>query len=420
MKKRVLALLLVLTACCAAASAQTLPGVECFSPGLVKLARRMQENPAMHMTAQAAVEDALYARDLSVLGDMLSGTSFVYDAAGNAQIGADRLEIVKNDEALFSATLSRAGSAAALELGGQVYGVSLEGEADALKLGSALAGTSILERVMLEDIAAWLTGLKAGDTLLAGYTVEQPFGVERTMSDDGTRLTMIKLSGSVVREGEAVWMISGWMRQPAGKAPKDTMELTFTQDEQNFLEIAYSSTRQSEITAKNKAGTAKADTSMKVSGKLSGYAISSRLTVYLRNVWTADGENLTEKVSVNSTLTHQDRRPQSRYARINDIEASVKNVIRLTTAETDETAPVSLEDALTVDVKLDGNTFAAGTADLSITVGGEAADLSVPIPTQIADEQTLDAAVSEAVRQLAASLYGTLGKSALDKVQKGL
>ena len=418
MKKRLM-IALMLALCCLASGAlsQTLPGVEVFSPGLVQLCRKAGDGEPVAMRATMTAADIAYARDLSVLGSMLSGTTFEYAGWGGFRQGGDRLSIVKNDETLLSAGLDRGEAGASLTLNGQAFAVDLSGAQAALDTADALSGVSILERVPLASVCAWIEGLSAGDALPLGFTVAQAFAVERTMSDDGTRLTRIDISGSIAREGEAPWVIEGYLRQPAGRSPKDTFELTAVQDADNSLELSYSSVRQSEITRKDKAGTASVDTTLKAAGKLSGSKVTSRLTVYLRNAWTADGESLSEKITVNATLGHTDNRPGLRMQRLNDISAKLRFVLGLTTQE-DAQEVIAVSDSATLSVVLDSNTFLDCAADMTFSVGGERAQEEQA--AQPAPQEQLEGALQEAVISLARALYPTLSESAKEKTEAGL
>ena len=418
MKKRLM-IALMLALCCLASGAlsQTLPGVEVFSPGLVQLCRKAGDGEPVAMRATMTAADIAYARDLSVLGSMLSGTTFEYAGWGGFQQGGDRLSIVKNDETLLSAGLDRGETGASLTLNGQAFAVDLSGAQAALDTADALSGVSILERVPLASVCAWVEGLSAGDALPLGFTVAQAFTVERTMSDDGTRLTRIDISGSIAREGEAPWVIEGYLRQPAGRSPKDTFELTAVQDADNSLELSYSSVRQSEITRKDRAGTASVDTTLKVAGKLSGSKVTSRLTVYLRNAWTADGESLSEKITVNATLGHTDNRPGLRMQRLNDISAKLRFVLGLTTQE-DAQEVIAVSDSATLSVVLDSNTFLDCAADMTFSVGGERAQEEQA--AQPAPQEQLEGALQAAVVSLARALYPTLSESAKNTAESGL
>lgn len=389
LKKRVFAVVfLALTALHMCAAAQTLPGIDCFSPGLVKLSALEGAGAPIQAEAEVTLDKAMYARDLSVLSAMLDGTTLVYAGADDEEA----LTIRRNGETLG------------------VYALP-EGEAmDALNLlGEELGGVAILERVPLETLAAWLEGLGTGDALAMGFAVSEPFALERTMSDDGARLTKISITaGSIAREGEAPYAVSGFLRQPAGRAPKDTFELTLTQDEKNFFELSYSAQRENEITKKDKAGTTSVRTMLKAAGKLAGSSISSRLSVTMRNAWTADGENLDEKVSITATLTHQDNRPGLRMKRLNAIEGELRNVIRLTTTEAGSDV-IDLTDEITMELVMDSNTVLAGGADVRMRIGGEAPQIADAAPAQQAD-----------IERLAGEIYQQLDEDARALISEGL
>ena len=419
MKKRLMiVLMLALCGLASAALGQTLPGVEVFSPGLVRLCEMAGSGEPVAMRATMTAADIAYARDLSVLASMLSGTTFDYAGWGGFAQGGDRLSIVKNDETLLSLGLDRGETGAVLTLNGQAFAVDLSRAQAALDTADALSGVSILERVPLASVCAWIEGLSVGDALPLGFTVTQAFTVEHTMSDDGTRLTRIDISGSIAREGEMPWVIEGYLRQPAGRSPKDTFELTAVQDADNSLELSYSSLRQSEVTRKDKAGTASVDTTLKAAGKLSGSKVTSRLTVYLRNAWTADGESLSEKITVSATLGHTDNRPALRMQRLNDISAKLRFVLGLSTRE-DAQETIGVSDSATLSIVLDGNTFLDCAADMTFSVGCERAQEEAQT-AQPAPQEQLEGALREAVVSLARALYPTLSESAKNKAESGL
>lgn len=380
----VLLLLLCLLGC-GAAGAQTLPSNEVFSPGLVKLAALETTQPSVWAEANVIIDKAMYARDLSVLSAMLKGTALTYQSGD-------------------------AGETLSISRDGEMLGVYAVPESEALDaLSERLLGTAVLERVPLALIAGWLEGLQAGDTLGFGFAVSEPFTLVRTMSDDGTRLTKINVAGAIAREGEAAYRIEGFLRQPAGRAPKDTFELTLKQDEDNFIELAYSALRENEVTRKDKEGTASVRTTLKAAGKLAGSAVSSRLTVTMKNRWTADGDALSERISITASLTHEDRTPGRRMQRLNSVAAETKNTIRLTTHESGDEV-LSLTDAMEIEVTLDENAFLAGSADVSVRVGGE-----MQQPAMEPEEIT-----PETAGTLAKRLYPLLDEDTIAAIRKGL
>lgn len=383
-KIRMLAGLLGMLVCLSStALALELPGIAVFSPGLKRLAALETTQPAVHARAQVSIEKAMYARDLSVLQSMLEGTTISYQRSSG-------------DEWI------------ALERGGRLLGAYALRENDALDaLEAKLTGVAVLERVPLAAIADGLERLAAGDALPLGFAVCEPFSIERTMSDDGTRLTKIKISGSAARSGETPWRISGYLRQPAGRAPKDTFEIMLKQDEDNFIELLYSALRENEVTRKNKEGTTSVHTTLKAAGKLASSSISSRLSVTMKNHWRADGDELSERISVTASLGHTDKTPGRRMQRLNDVAAEMKNVIQLTTTEA-ANEPIELNDEITFDVTMDGNAFLRGGADVLLRAGGEAQ--AAPQELQAMDEAKL----------LAMEVYRTLDEHTKNTLEEGL
>ncbi|MBQ8620388.1 MAG: hypothetical protein IJ418_23160 [Clostridia bacterium] len=386
MKKWVLAVLgCVLLCMSGAAHALELPGIALFSPGLKRLAEMEKTQPNVSAEAQISIDKAMYARDLSLLGKMLEGTTISYQRSGE-------------DEWI------------AMHREGEELGAYAPGETAALdRLEEKLLGTAILERVPLASVAQWLEGLQAGDALAFGFSVHTPFEIERTMSDDGTRLTKIRVSGAIAQEGKTPWKVSGYLRQPAGRAPKDTFEITFEQDENNTIELLYSALRENEVTRKNKEGTTSVRTTLKAAGKIAGSGISSRLSVTAKNRWSADGENLSERVTLSASLGHTDKTPGRRMQRLNDMAAETKHVIRLTTAEAVQ-EPIEMTDEITLSVTMDSNTFLSGSAEVRLSMGAQ---------TQKAPEnlQTMDEASAKA---LAKKLYRTLDEKTMNSLEEGL
>ena len=370
----------------------------------------------MHMEAELSVVDAFYTRDLSVLSSMLAGTKMIYDAAPGG-VYTDSLRIERGGETLFSGAVGETGIA----VNGEAFPVSSNaltgmGEKETALI-AFVQNTAVLERVPLEKVESFLLSFEQGDELLFGYRIDQPFTSERTLSDDGTRLTRINITGSIAKEGEKPWVIKGYLKQPAGRAPKDTFDLTAVQDEKNSLELTYSSTRQKEITKKKRAGKSSVDTHLKIAGKLGGYSINERLTSYLRNTWTADGENLNEKISVSLTLEHHDSTPGREMQRMNSAEAKLRHDIRLTTAESGNDV-IELTDKITLSLVMDGNTVLDTAADTAMRIGGDAVQAAeVPAAAQ---GRTLEDALDEAVMKIAKAAYGQMDNAMKKKVLQGL
>lgn len=413
-------LLLVMTAACACA--QELPGVDCFSPGFVELNERMKQGQAVSAEATLTAEHAFYARNLSVLKTLLDGTTLNYRGGGDT----DELTLSREGETLMHAALTADETQARLMLDGQTMDISellgltaTPDEAQSAKADFAarIQATPILERAALTDMADTLENAKAGELLLPSVTVVRPFSVSRTMSDDGERMTKIHVDGSVRMGGEE-WTITGFIRHPGGKAPKDTAELVIEKDERSRLELTYSVLRKSEIEQKNRKGTASIAATFKLAGKIDGYAVHTTFRVNAQNNWTADGEKLNEKITVTTTLVHKDNTPGKRMQRLNQVDAANKNILRITTTDGGDDA-LNFTDEMSLKIEMDGNTFLEGGMKLSVTVGGEAPE-AVGAEAQPADGQTVQAAFDSAVRALSTRLYAQLGEKTKQAIADGL
>lgn len=405
----VLALAMVLLAACA--GAQQLPGISCFSPGLMQVSEKLREDAVLGIDAELTVENAFYARNLSVLQAMLEGANFHVEAGG----GTSALTLLRNGKTLMQAAVTQDGQGTRVNLDGTVYDAATPDEAAWDDVPEFMQSTPILERVPLTEIAVWLEGLQAGDSVGFGAAAASAFDVKRTMSDDGERLTKLDISGGLVIGGKT-WQISGYLRQPGGKSPKDTFELTAKMDEANFLALSYSAARKDEIEQKNRKGKTSVSTMVKSVGKLGGNAVNTVLKVNQKNEWTADGEKLNEKITVSVNMTHKDNTPGKRMQRLNQIDAEGKNVIRITTMET-PAERCTFTNEISGKILMDSNTFLEGGVKLNVTVGGEA---PAAVSGEAADEPTLRQAFEQAVQNLSRRLYRQLDEKTQKAVSNGL
>ena len=119
MKLRWIVALLLAMAFASTASAQTLPGVEVFSPGLVRVSEKLGCGERVEMTAELRAEDMFYARDLSVLGAMLDGTTLAYEGVGTSAAGSDQMTLSRGGETLLSLGCVRTGQGAQAQVNGQ-------------------------------------------------------------------------------------------------------------------------------------------------------------------------------------------------------------------------------------------------------------------------------------------------------------
>lgn len=410
------ALLLCLAA--SVAHAQTLPGIGVFSPGLMRVGEKLAAGERVEATAQMDAQDFFYARNLTLLSAMLEGTTFTYAGEGTAQTGSDSLLIERGGETLMEFGLARAQGGAEFRVNEQAFGVNLSGAQQAFLAHDWLNGKAVFNRVPLTEVCEVLEGLQPGDELPGGDVVQTAFSVKRTMSDDGERLTKLNIEGSAARPGEAPWTISGYIRQPGGRSPKDTFAITLYQDEENTLDLAYSALYQSEITRKDKAGEMRVNTTLTAGGKIGGSKVSNRLTVRMTNNWTADGESLREKVSVSATFGRTDNTPGLRMQRLNDMSITAKSSLTLTTAEEGDAA-IPMTGNMSLVAVFDGNTFLDVSAKAEASIGGMPGEI-VLTGAAPSNWETMEAALSRAAAQMAAKVYPQLTEKTRQSIESGL
>ena len=123
----------------------------------------------------------------------------------------------------------------------------------------------------------------------------------------------------------------------------------------------------------------------------------------------ADGDALSERISITASLTHEDKTPGRRMQRLNSVAAETKNTIRLTTHESGDEV-ISLTDAIEIGVTLDENDFLAGSADVTVRVGGD-----MQMPALEPEEIT-----PETAGALARRLYPLLDEDTIAAIRKGL
>lgn len=407
----------------AAVCAQALPDVDCFSPGLLRALEALAGRDALSVEASFTAEEALYARDLSVLQDMLSGTTLRYDG----EDGFDRLRVVKGGETLLDAALFAREGGALASVNGQAYACA-DGLRDALIPSDApdeaaaqawtLCAGALLGRMPLEEIETALGGERA-----FGLTVVRPFSLERTMSDDGERYTRLDFSGALAAPDGLTYEASGYLRRPGGRAPKDTAEITLAADEENHFSVSVSIDRTAKVTRKDAAGQNGVQARLNAQGELEGSRVDLRMTVRLTDDWkTAEADALAEAVKASIHVGYTDRRPGRQMLRLNDLAFDLQTALSLTTRE-GENAPLPVDSETTLELVMDGTTFLKGGMSARLTAGGPAQRPEEPDGESAASLETAGdarALAEKTLLSLARALYARLGEGSLDRINKGL
>ena len=104
--------------------------------------------------------------------------------------------------------------------------------------------------------------------------------------------------------------------------------------------------------------------------------------------------------------------------RLNDLNLKLRQAISMTTWAVDR--PPTFTDSVTLDFKMDGNALAAGSAQLSVRVGGY--DLTEQQEAQVrsATAEELSGAVQEAVLDIARRIWAQLDAADREKIAAGL
>lgn len=408
------------------ALAQPLPDTECFSPGFSRVREALNGASALSVSASLSAQDAFYARDLSVLNDMLSGATLRYDGAQ----GVDRLRILKGTQTLLDVSRFDGEDGSLLCMDGRTYALPSERELLTVALGfapeeggvlaallDALGGALPLGRLRLSDVALALESLAVDDSLPGGLRVALPFGVQRTLSDDGLRVTRIDLTGALGFQGETAYAITGHMTSPGGNKPKDVLELSAVRDDDNALTLSGTTTWS--VSGGEQSGTTSAQMRLVAQGKLGGSRVESRLTLKLTNNWSVtDQSALAEKITITAHVGHTDKRPGLRMLRLNDLSGDIKATLNLTTNENGG-LPMAFTDEASLELKMDGNDFMSGSVGATVCIG--AAELPVsPDPEAVAAQDGTEALFGEIARGLAAKLYARLSEQGVAAATKGL
>ncbi len=412
MKRIAIALLAAVLLMSAAMAEQVLPSNTCFSPGLVRMSEIMAQGAGVTATAEFTADDVLYIKDLSIFEDMLDGAVFTY--AGKP--GFDSLTIVREGEKLCDLALydDAENGVAVMRVNGETMALDssiFESEAmlGFMQAEEFLNGTPILERVPLEAIAEWIEWFGAGDELVPGYMLNEPFAVERTMSDDGERLTRIDIDATMTDAQGETWTVSGYLRQPAGTQPKDTFKIKVRRDDKNYVEIEYSAQRKNEIARRDRQGRTTVRSQIVAEAKVGGVGISAKLIVNAVNNWITDGEGgpLEETITLNTTIGFTDRRRDAVKAFKNDLAVKMRHEIELSSLPGIE--EISLTDEASIEATVSSAGLLGGTMNMSVTAGTgllESVDVTPPqTDGQDLTAQDVEDALGGAVRDMSAAYH---------------
>lgn len=407
-----------------AAYAQTLPSVNCISPGLQKWMNGAKSGVVTERAA-VSVDELFYIPDISVLQNILSGITFQNDSVSEGEGSRNRLTLESGGEQLCSLLWAVDGEYFSVSEGEETYRYPLAhlpfvGSEDANStlntLKSLFPGGSLIERV---DMVSLKSALQNGTliSMIPGLT-QKKMDIAETHSDDGLRLTKLDFSGSFTDAANANWSISGKVFKPGGNSPKDVAEIQLLKDDSTQLKLVMSGTYKTETVKKEQKGTVTGNVRVNIDGKWNGYRVTYILGLRVRNDWQADGEALSEKLTITPTLNWTDKTPGRRYMHLNTGEITVKDILQVSTLEERDTAD-SISEKITLSVIMDANTTLAG----ALNVVSEIKDRKVPtLPDKIqdADAGKLMEMGNQLAKEISGKVYKSLGENARKKISQGL
>ena len=418
MIKRFAAALLMMTALAGAALAETLPGIDVFSPGLEAYRTGRGRNGAASTSLTLGVDQAFYVRDMSVLSAIFSGVSLETVNGGDPEVTG--LTVSFRGEPMFSAVLSEDADGQTVAMNGRTMRLKAlpplkEGLPAALSGWLAEGGIRRFDRMPLERIETLLAGFGAEDAFF-GCRLETPFQLSRTYSDDGQRFTRLDLGAAFACGDGSVWTLSGFLRRPGGKAPKDTAEITLAKDKDNAFTFTLS--RQYKETAKRKGtqGQVSCQTRLKLDGELNGYHMTGTLSVTSKNDWTLADGALAERISVTTKASWRDKTPDRDKLHLDRDDLTLQETISLRTTDGKADA---WADTGKLELTMDGETALAGSFSMRQTLGGTLPETpqgpAVPVTAQELTEE-----IRKAGQEAAALIWRGLDEKTKGRITKGL
>ena len=195
-------------------------------------------------------------------------------------------------------------------------------------------------------------------------------------------------------------------------------EIQLLKDDSTQLKLVMSGTYKTETVKKEQKGTVTGNVRVNIDGIWNGYRVTYILGLRVRNDWQADGEALSEKLTITPTLNWTDKTPGRRYMHLNTGEITVKDILQVSTLEERDTAD-SISEKITLSVIMDANTTLAG----ALNVVSEIKDRKVPtLPDKIqdADAGKLMEMGNQLAKEISGKVYKSLGENAKKKISQGL
>ena len=426
MKKIVLTVCMMwLFACAAGAESMTLPSPGCVSPGVAGWLKQDFSGNSVTISASGSVDKLFYIRDLSVLQNILSLIRIDVSACSAEGCDITRVQVKAGDEQLSEVLYTFRNGELLFTVDGKPYSIP-QHELNALSgteqfinclesvylllLNDAFPARIDLEKVSVNigsgEFFRKMPGLKAGDLSISEVRTEDQ------------KLTRLDLNGSFYCMDEP-WSLSGWIStDQGGKVSSDNAELLIQKDAENMLDIVLTSKYMTEKqNRKNQSGTVSGNCRIAVTGKLNGYNVKYSVGQKAKNEWKLEEDDLTEKVTLKTSVNWQDKTPELKYRHLNT-GSIVWNDSFSVGRNKSENSYSDLHDNVSIELKMDGENVIIASAD--IRFGKDGGVLSVPEKGERVTGKEAEAVIASVIEKMSRKLYNALNSTNRKKVNQGL
>jgi len=395
--------------------------VEQFSPGMRKWQKTSDSADSTRLYVNASANELFHIRDMSVLNSILSFVTIESTSVRHVGSDASRIRIIADGDIAADITYTLTDDAFVFAIDGITYELPLseievlfltDGKINDLEnLRSLFDGGAWLERIDLRVLSEML---QTGELfkMLPGFMPGNVMTHE-IYSDDGLRMNQLDVDGQFYFNGE-LWSVSGTIKEPDGKSPKDTAEFHFLKDEKNILNASMSSKYMQE---KGQNGTLTSDCKINISGKINGYDVNYTIGIKMRNDWNADGALLSEKLTISPSVKWSNKIPDLKYLHLNNGSFTGKSVIQMVSNESSDIVSGG-NSTFSVELKMDGENVISGTLGIRFETSEDS--LSLPNIESVIDRATFSGLMESSLKEISKKIYQHIGEKTKKKTKQGI
>ena len=364
-------------------TAQAEEPTQVFSPAMDALTRRIASGETIEIEAAVMPDKLFFMPNTKVLSAVFSGMNLRVRTGMEGARQLSALAVERGGETLVRAQLCSDEGQMLLALSDKLLRFAPQ---DALPGGAWPALNGGYNRFARPDLSLLEETARA-------------MGLSCTRHDGA-----LSLSGML-----SDWTLTGVVTLGAGKNPADKMELSL---QRGADALALSVTITTTLSAgKGGKGTNIRKTLATLSGKLDGCGVGGKLTVEAKNAWQTTPEGTSERITVKTRASWNDKRPDRAMQNLGKIDFSCDETLRPRVDGWTGEADVTLETQ--------GYALFSGQIQTQVTLGGEAPQMPVGA-AESATLSALSALIRGAGEAAAGQIYRQLDPSTKALIQKGL